>query len=72
MQLTCPEFSHSYNEHKLEKFVTRFKEHISSFKFNCNNSKLGHNVLDNGHAIGPVDDIMEVLHITADPSGRAD
>jgi hypothetical protein len=49
---------------KLETFVIRFKEQISLFNININNSKLAQNVLDNGHDFVPMENKMKVLHIT--------
>jgi hypothetical protein len=48
----------------MEKIVTWFKEQISLFKININNSKFAENVLDNGHAFISMENKMEVLHIT--------
>ena len=45
-------------------FKTRFKEHMRDFKHNNKKSKFAQHLLEEGHAIGNMDDIMKVIHIT--------
>ena len=44
-------------------FKVRFQEHLQNFKCK-NNSKFAQHPIDNKHAIGPMEDIMEVVHVT--------
>jgi len=41
----------------------RFQEHLRDFKYK-NKSKFAQHPIDNKHAIGPMEDIMEVVHVT--------
>jgi len=45
-------------------FKTWFKEHTRDFKYNNKKSNFTQNLLEEGHAIGNMDDIMKVIHIT--------
>ena len=45
-------------------FYTRFHEHFRDFKYANQKSKFAQNLLENNHSIGPIDNIMEVLHHT--------
>jgi len=44
-------------------FKTRFQEHVRDFKYNNRKSAFAQHVLDNGHLIGKMKDIMKVVHI---------
>jgi hypothetical protein len=45
-------------------FRTRFSEHFRDYKHNNYKSKFAQHLLDSGHSIGPIDNIMEVLYRT--------
>jgi len=45
-------------------FNTRFREYLRGFKFGYGKSRFAQHVLQNGHAIGPTEDIMDTLHFT--------
>ena len=45
-------------------FKVRFQEHLRDFKYNNNRSKFSQHLIDNKHAIGKMEDIMEVVHVT--------
>jgi len=45
-------------------FKTRFKEHMRDFKYNNRKSKFPQHLLDEGHAIGNMEDITKIIHIT--------
>ena len=45
-------------------FKVTFQEHVWDFKYNNNRSKFAQNLIDNKHAIGKMEDIMEVVHVT--------
>jgi hypothetical protein len=44
-------------------FRTRFKEHIHDIKNNRSHSKYAQHILDTGHEYGPIEQIMDILHI---------
>ena len=45
-------------------FKIRFQDHARDFKYNNNRSKFAQHLIDNKHAIGKMEDIMEVVHVT--------
>lgn len=45
-------------------FRTRFQEHLWDFKHGNGKSSFTQHLLENGHAIGPIEDIMSTIHIT--------
>jgi len=45
-------------------FRVRFQEHIRDFKYNNSRSKFAQHLIDNKHAIGNMEDIMEIIHVT--------
>jgi len=45
-------------------FKIRFQEHVRDFRYNNNRSKFAQQLIDNKHAIGKMEDIMEVVHVT--------
>jgi phosphopentomutase len=45
-------------------FKVRYQEHLRDFKYNKNKSKYAQHLVDNKHAIGRMEDIMEIVHIT--------
>jgi len=45
-------------------FKVIFQEHVRYFKYNNNISKFAQHLVDNKHAIGKMEDIMEVVHVT--------
>jgi hypothetical protein len=44
-------------------FKTRFKEHMRDFKYNNRRSTVAQHLLENGHAIGKMEEIMKIIHI---------
>jgi len=62
-QLTCPDCKLYYTGQTGWKFRVRFQEHLRDFK-NKNKSKFAQQLVDNKHPIGPMEDIMEVVHVT--------
>ena len=44
-------------------FLKRFQENLRNFKYGNGKSRFAQHLLDNKHAIGPMEDIMEILHI---------
>jgi hypothetical protein len=41
----------------------RFREHYRYYKYANNKSKFAQHVIEEGHAFGPINDIMDILHI---------
>ena len=44
-------------------FKTRFQEHVRDFKYNDRKWAFAQHLLDNGHSIGKMEDIMKVVHM---------
>ena len=63
-QLTCPDCKMKYVGQTERSFYTRFHEHFRDFKYANQKSKFAQHLLENNHSIGPIDNIMEVLHHT--------
>ena len=62
-QLTCPECKMKCTGQTGRPFKVRFQEHVRDFKYNNNRSKFAQHLVDNKHAIGKMEDIMEVVHV---------
>jgi hypothetical protein len=45
-------------------FNTRFREHLRVFKYRYGKSRFAQHLLENGHAISPMEDITDTLHFT--------
>ena len=45
-------------------FNTRFQEHLRDFKYRNGKSSFAQHLLENGHAIGPIEDIMDTINFT--------
>jgi hypothetical protein len=45
-------------------FKVRFQEHLRDFKYGSKKSKFAQHLLENEHSIGPMENIMEAIHIT--------
>ena len=45
-------------------FKIRFQEYLRDFKYRNNKSKFAQHLMENGHAVGPMEDIMDVVHVT--------
>ena len=63
-QLTCPDCNMKYTGQTGRPFKVRFQEHLRDFKYNNNKSKFAQHLLENRHAIGNMEDIMEIVHTT--------
>jgi tRNA U38,U39,U40 pseudouridine synthase TruA len=46
-----------------DHFHTRFKEHQRDYKYANNKSKFAQQLIEEGHAFGPMENIMNVIHI---------
>ena len=63
-QLTCPDCMMKYVGQTGGLFRTRFSDHFRDFKYANHKSRFAQHLLENGHSIGPIDSIMEILHPT--------
>ena len=63
-QLTCPAFNMIYTGQTGRPFKTRFQEHLRDLKYGSNKSKFTQHLLDNRHATGPMNSIMETVYMT--------
>jgi hypothetical protein len=46
-------------------FNTRFQEHLRDFKHGNGKSRFAQHLLENGHAIGPIEEIMDTVDFTS-------
>ena len=60
--LTCPDCQMKYDGQIGQSFHQRYKEHFHDYKFNIRKYSFATHLLDNNHSIGPINEIMEVLH----------
>jgi hypothetical protein len=63
-QLTCPTCKIKYIGQTSSSFKTRFQEHFRDFKHGNRKSSFAQHLLDNGHSTGPIEDVMETIHVT--------
>ena len=63
-QLTCPTCHKKYTGQTGRSFNTRFQEHFRDFKYRNNKSTFAQHLLENRHAIGSMEDMMETVYIT--------
>jgi hypothetical protein len=61
-QLKCPTCQKKYVGQTGRPFHTRFREHYRDYKYANNKSKFAQHVTEEGHAFGPMEDIMSILH----------
>jgi hypothetical protein len=54
----------SYIEQTGGPLKIRFQEQSRDFKFRNNKSSFAQHLEENGHSIGPMEDIMECVHVT--------
>ena len=40
----------------------RYQEHLRDFKYNYSKSELAHHLIDNRHALGRMEDVMDIVH----------
>jgi hypothetical protein len=62
-QLTCPTCHKKYVGQNGRPFHVRFREHYRDYKYANNKSKFAQHVIEEGHAFGPTDNIMDIIHI---------
>ena len=44
-------------------FRMRFQEHLRDYKYRTGNSKFAQNLHDHNHSFGPIDTVLDVLHV---------
>ena len=44
-------------------FHVRFREHFQDYKYANNKSKSAQHLLEEGHSFGPIDDVMDAIHM---------
>ena len=62
--VACPECKMTYTRQTGRPFKIRFQEHMRDFKYNNRKSKFAQHLLEKGHAIGKMEEIMEIIHVT--------
>ena len=60
--ITCPDCDRKYIGQTGRAFHKRHKEHFHDYKHNIRKSSFATHLLDNNHSIGPINEIMTVLH----------
>ena len=63
-QITCPSCNMKYTGQTDRLFNTRFREHLRDFKNGYGKSGFAQHMLENRHAIGTMNDIMDTLFFT--------
>jgi len=63
-ELICPICNMKYIGQTGINFKNRFQNHFRNFKYRNNKSDFGHHLQENGHSIGPKEDIMDTIHAT--------
>jgi len=63
-QLTCPTCKKKYIGQNGRSFKTRFREHFRDFKQGNRKYSFAQHLLDNGHSMRPIEDIMGTIHVT--------
>ena len=64
-QLTCPDCNKKYIGQAGRPFHIRFHEHFRDYKYGNNKSKFAQHLWDNKHSVGPMENIIVILHITS-------
>jgi len=62
-QLKCPTCHKKYIGQTGRLFNVRFREHYNDYKYANNKFKFAQHVIDEGHAFGPINVIMDTIHI---------
>jgi hypothetical protein len=62
-QITCPTCNKKYIGQTGRSYKIRFHEHFRDFKYRNNKSSFAQHLLENGHSIGPMEDIIEKFYI---------
>jgi len=60
-KLTCPDCGKAYIGQTGREFISRYNEHIRSFRNNTSASKFAKNLNDHLHSFGPIQDVMHMV-----------
>jgi len=60
--VTFPDCRMKYIGQTGRPFHKRFQEHFHDFKYNIRKSKFATHLLDHNHSIGPINEVMNILH----------
>jgi len=63
-QLTCPSCNKKYIGRTGGPCRIRFQEQFRDYKYMNNKSKFAHNLLENEHPIGPMENTMDIIYTT--------
>jgi len=63
-QLTCPTCKMQYTGQTARPFKIGFQEYLRDFKYGKNKLKIAQYLLEDRHQIGPMENIMENIHLT--------
>ena len=63
-QLQCLSCNKKYIGQIEGPFKVRFREHYNDYKHGHSRSKFAQHVTDESHSFGPMNEIMEVIHVT--------
>ena len=63
-QLTCPHCKMKYTGQTGRPLKIRFQDHLIDFKYGNNKLKFTQHLLENKHGFGPMEDTMDIVHIT--------
>jgi hypothetical protein len=63
-KIICPTCNMKYTGQTGRSFNTCFQEHLLYFKYGNSKSMFTQHLLENGHAIGPMVEIMDTIHFT--------
>jgi hypothetical protein len=62
-RLTCPTCNKKYIGQSGWPFHVRFREHFRDYKYTNNKLKFAQHLLEEGHLFGPIDEIMDTIHL---------
>jgi hypothetical protein len=62
-QLTCPSCNKKYVGKTGKSYKVRFQEHLRDLKYGNQKSKFAQYLLENKQPIGPIENMIETIHI---------
>ena len=54
----------TYTGHTGRPLKVRYQEHLRDLKYNYSKSELAQHLIENRHALGRMEDVMEIVHFT--------
>ena len=61
-KLICPDCNKTYVGQTGRRFSIRYKEHMTAFRYNSNNSSFAKHLMEESHPFGPMKNIMQIIH----------